>query len=111
MSYPPRPAREGDGEEEEEQEPKPGDSYSGAMQHGQRHGRGTYRWGANGAEYEGEYVANRRHGQGTMRFPDGSRYEGELCRQGCGSFLHQELLWSPPWPARTGSLHPSAHQR
>jgi hypothetical protein len=47
------------------------------MEHGVRHGRGKYTFGASGAVYEGDYASGQRHGRGAMKFPDGSKYEGE----------------------------------
>lgn len=69
MTYPPPPV-------EEDEEEKPGDSYTGHMDHGKRQGTGKYTW-SNGAVYDGEYVANKKHGQGVMLYPDKSKYEGE----------------------------------
>lgn len=49
---------------------------AGAMEHGVRHGRGTYTFGASGAAYDGDYVQGVRQGRGSIRFPDGGKYEG-----------------------------------
>lgn len=68
MSYPPPPV----GEDEEE---KPGDTYTGHMEHGKKNGSGKYVW-SNGASYEGDYLANKKHGHGIMVFPDKSKYDG-----------------------------------
>lgn len=72
MTYPPPPA----GEDEEE---KPGDSYTGRIEHGKREGSGKYTW-SNGAAYDGEYVANKKQGHGVMVYPDKSKFDG---RQSC----------------------------
>lgn len=76
MTYPPPPVTE-EGEEE-----RPGDSYTGSMQHGVRHGRGRYAFGGGPAVYEGDYFEWRREGRGTMRFPDGSSYDGARAAEG-----------------------------
>lgn len=50
---------------------------AGTMEHGVRHGRGKYTFGASGAAFEGQYVNGQKQGHGIMKFPDGSKYEGE----------------------------------
>ncbi|GBF91518.1 hypothetical protein Rsub_04258 [Raphidocelis subcapitata] len=87
MTYPPPPPPEG----EEEMEEKPGDTYTGGMQHGVRHGRGRYTFGGGPAAYEGEYVEGRREGRGVMRFPDGGSYDGEWVAdkmEGTGTYTY-----------------------
>lgn len=46
------------------------------MEHGTRHGRGRYTFGASGALYDGAYAAGARCGHGAARFPDGGSYTG-----------------------------------
>lgn len=70
LSYPPPPV----GEEEEEE--KPGDTYTGYIARGKRHGKGKYVW-SSGAYYDGEYADNLKQGEGIMVFPDKGRYEGK----------------------------------
>ena len=43
---------------------------------GERHGRGSYRFG-DGGVYEGEWRHNLQEGHGAMRYASGSAYEGE----------------------------------
>eukprot|EP00775_Hariotina_reticulata_P007519 gene7519-7730_t len=69
MTYQPPPASEDEDE-------KPGDTFTGQMHHGQRHGQGKYTW-SSGATYEGSYVDNKKQGHGLMTYPDKSKYEGD----------------------------------
>jgi hypothetical protein len=50
--------------------------YSGQIEKGQMHGRGTLTY-PTGEKYEGEWEMGKRYGMGRMTFPDGSRYVGE----------------------------------
>ena len=50
--------------------------YSGQIEKGQMHGKGTLVY-PNGEKYEGDWQWGKRHGFGRMIFPDGSRYTGE----------------------------------
>jgi len=50
--------------------------YSGQIEKGQMHGKGTLVY-PNGEKYEGEWQWGKRHGVGRMTFPDGSRYTGD----------------------------------
>lgn len=68
MTYPPPPVSE-------DEEEKPGDSFTGDMQHGKRSGVGTYTW-SSGAKFTGEYADGLKQGDGTMVYPDGSSYVG-----------------------------------
>jgi len=112
MTYPPPPA------EEDDEEEKPGDAFTGTLQHGKRQvglqqmdgsgerlrqqaagptaghwfvqGHGVYKW-ANGAVYEGDYVDGKKHGDGKMVYPDKGCYEGKR-----GGELHRAAIWFRP---------------
>jgi hypothetical protein len=86
MTYPPPPVSE-------DEEEKPGDAYSGGMEHGRRHGQGRYVWGAASAVFEGTYAAGRREGKGCMTFPDGGRFEGEQMPAGAAAAQQQAQTW------------------
>lgn len=97
MKYPPPPL----GEDEDEDEERQGDSYSGPMSHGKRHGKATYTW-ANGAVFDGEYKDNKKDGKGKMTFADKGVYEGASvwCMQP-GPAVRGELSpWPQPGPSR-----------
>ncbi len=55
--------------------------YSGQIEKGQMHGRGTLTY-PTGEKYEGEWEMGKRYGMGRMTFPDGSRYVGEWVKSG-----------------------------
>ena len=52
-----------------------GDTYSGDVRNGDRHGEGTYTW-ANGNVYTGAWVDGARTGEGTFTWSDGGVYTG-----------------------------------
>ena len=50
--------------------------YTGAMEKGQMHGKGTLVY-PNSERYEGDFRHGKRHGYGVDSYQDGGRFEGE----------------------------------
>ena len=50
--------------------------YTGAMEKGQMHGKGTLVY-PNSERYEGDFRHGKRHGYGVYSYQDGGRFEGE----------------------------------
>jgi len=50
--------------------------YTGAMDKGQMHGKGSLVY-ANNEKYEGDFEHGKRHGYGVYSYADGGRFEGE----------------------------------
>ena len=63
--------------------------YSGQIEKGQMHGRGTLTY-PTGEKYEGEWEMGKRYGMGRMTFPDGSRYVGEWVHS---NFRHSRIVF------------------
>lgn len=53
------------------------DTYEGEFKQGNKHGKGTYIWAANGNKYEGDWLNAKRHGKGTETWSNGQKYIGD----------------------------------
>lgn len=56
--------------------PDPGAQYTGGLQGGKPHGKGTMIW-TDGKKYVGEWKDGLANGQGTMTLPGGRKYIGK----------------------------------
>ena len=54
-----------------------GDTYSGYIEDGKKHGEGQFKWGDDGSCYSGMFADNMKNGKGVYVFADGSMYEGD----------------------------------
>ena len=66
-----------------------GDTYSGSVLYGDRHGQGTYTWAASGNIYSGTWLNNARTGEGTVTWAEGDVYTGAFAdgaRTGEGTY-------------------------
>ena len=52
------------------------DTYEGEFKQGNKHGKGSYRWGT-GEKYIGDYLNDQRHGKGVQTYADGVTYDGD----------------------------------
>jgi hypothetical protein len=54
-----------------------GDTYSGELWDGTRHGQGTYTWAKSGNVYVGEWEDGKKHGRGTMTYGPSSKWASD----------------------------------
>lgn len=79
---------------------KNGKRYEGAIQNGQRHGRGRLISENNVLIYDGEYKDGKQHGRGVLYSPSGWKYEGEFkngLKHGQGTMYYNQGSWTGEW--------------
>lgn len=57
-----------------------GNTYSGEMKGGKRHGDGVYTWTEDGCTYDGMWLNNLQNGRGKMTFKNGNVYVGNFTK-------------------------------